>query len=339
MFENILKQVDNYSNLLSQYKNEALILREKLSKGNNNFIESKVIHNLEFKTKGKVLGVDSGFFDSAITGLDFCYIKSAGSYFDYDINLKNYSKLSTIPNYDFFISENILQKEEVQKFTSINRLRKELNLLYEGIKSKNPEYALIDGNVLPQPIDRPNNNSILYLEYENLLQDFVNLYDLTKSQDVVLIGTVEDSRANSFLKLVYKETKDINDILFLNFLLNDFEATSFFPIFNVESNIIYNDLQNYSNYSFLASYFKLPEDYPLRIELLNNNYSESKLKEIKGFISYISSFTKGYTYPSVLIDADKQAKLNQKEVNIIKNLVDSAITSKGLKYKRRERRI
>src|SRR5574344_272601 len=146
MFENILKQVDNYSNLLSQYKNEALILREKLSKGNNNFIESKVIHNLEFKTKGKVLGVDSGFFDSAITGLDFCYIKSAGSYFDYDINLKNYSKLSTIPNYDFFISENILQKEEVQKFTSINRLRKELNLLYDGIKSKNPEYALIDGN-------------------------------------------------------------------------------------------------------------------------------------------------------------------------------------------------
>ena len=112
-----------------------------------------------------------------INRFGFCYIKSAGSYFEYNETLVKYDKLN-FPKYTFKISEYILQKDEVRKFVSINRLREELNLLYEGIKNKNPEYAFIDGNVLPQAIYRPQNVSELYLDYENLLQDFVKIYDL-----------------------------------------------------------------------------------------------------------------------------------------------------------------
>lgn len=338
MFSSIKQQIDKYSEYLNTNKTIALNIRKQLLENKFKGFVEEPIQKINFQKEGKVLGVDSGFIDSRLTGLDFCYIKSAGSYFEYNETLVKYDRL-TLPKYSFKISNSILQKDEVHKFVSINRLREELNLLYDGIKNKNPEYALIDGNILPQAVDRPQNTSELYLDYENLLQDFVKLYDLAKSQDICLLGTVEDSRANSFLKLINEKNKKVDDILFLNFLLEDHEAISFFPIFSVESNIIYNDLKAYGEYSFLASYFKLPEDYPLRIELLNNNYSLEKLKKIRNFIAYISSFTKRYTYPSVLLDADKQAKLNNSEIGIVKSLVESAILSKGIKHLRRERRI
>jgi len=345
MFADIQKQVDKYANYLADIKVEAQKTKELL-KQNSIFglIEQEQLQAINENSKGKVIGVDSGFFESSLTGLDFCYIKCSGSFFDYDSKLVKYERLTQNPIYEFKISDNILQKDEVQKFVSIARLKQELNLLYEGIKNKNPDYALIDGNILPQPVDRPSNNSTLYSEYESLLNSFVRLYDLAKSQGTILIGSVEDSRANSFLKLVQnnlsnKSLNGVNDILFLNNILEKGQAISFFPIYCVESNLIYNDLKSYGEFNFYASYLKVNDDYPLRIELQYNNFTQEKLKEIKGFISYISNYSKDYCFPSVLLDADKQAKLTQSEINIIKNLVNTSIVPLGIKPLRRERRI
>jgi hypothetical protein len=343
MFSDIQKQIDKYANYLDAIKASALQTKEQLKQNKiQGLIEKEQLQSIEENSKGKVIGADSGFFESSLTGLDFCYIKSSGSYFEYNSKLVKYERLTENPIYEFKISDSILQKDEIQKFVSIARLKQELSLLENGIKNKNPDYALIDGNILPQPVDRPNNNSQLYSQYEELLDSFVRLYDLAKSQNTVLIGAVEDSRANSFLKLALNE-KDflhsVNDILYLNYILEKHECISFFPIYSVESNIIYNDLKQYGDFNFYSSYLKVNDDYPLRIELQYNNFSENKLKEIKGFISYISSYSKDYCFPSVLLDADKQAKLNANEVNIVKNLVDSSILSHGIKHLRRERRI
>jgi len=346
MFSNINPQITKYAGYLESLKKEAeniknLLLENKI-KG---LLEKDQFQNISEVSKGSCIGVDSGFFESSLTGLDFCYIKCAGSFFEYDKKLIKYNKLTSSPIYEFKLSESVLQKDEVQKFVSISRLRQELNLLFEGIKNKNPEFAFIDGNILPQPVDRPQNNSLLYQEYEKLLQDFVKVYDLSKSQDVVLLGSVEDSRANSFLKLAYDNYKNnsfihnASDNLFLNYILEKGQAISFFPIYSVESNIIYNDLKSFGDFSFYSSYLKINDDYPLRIELLNNNYNENKLKEIKGFVSFVSSYSKDYCYPSVLLDADKQAKLLPKEIDIIKNLVESSIMPLGIKPLRRNRRI
>lgn len=346
MFEDIQKQVDKYAGYLSGIKEEAQIIKKSLLENKiQGLVEKEQLQPIIENSKAKVIGADSGFFESSLTGLDFCYIKCAGSFFDYDKKLINYEKLTPNPNYEFKISDSILQKDEIQKFVSIARLKQELSLLEKGIKDKNPDYALIDGNILPQPVDRPSNTSELYSDYESLLDSFVRLYDLAKAQDVVLLGTVEDSRANSFLKLAYNDFKSkpflnsVNDILFLNYILDKGNTISFFPIYSVESNIIYNDLKQYGNFNFYSSYLKINDDYPLRIELQYNNYSESKLKEIKGFISYISNYAKDYCFPSVLLDADKQAKLNQKEIEIIKSLVDNSMVPFGVKPLRRERRI
>jgi len=343
MFSDIQKQIDKYANYLDAIKAKALETKEQLKQNKiQGLIEKEHLQSISENSKGKVIGVDSGFFESSLTGLDFCYIKCSGFYFEYDSKLVKYEKLTQNPIYEFKISDSILQKDEIQKFVSIARLKQELSLLIKGIEEKNPDYALIDGNILPQPVDRPNNNSQLYPQYEELLDSFVRLYDLAKSNNTILIGSVEDSRANSFKKLALSENDflhSVNDILYLNYILEKGQATSFFPIYSVESNIIYNDLKQYGDFNFYSSYLKVNDDYPLRIELQYNNYSETKLKEIKGFISYISSYAKDYCFPSVLLDADKQAKLNQKEIEIIKSLVNNSMVPFGIKPLRRERRI
>ncbi len=344
MFSNIKQQVDKYASYLGSIKEDALKIKDLLKTNSvKGLVESEQLQKIVNNNKGKVIGCDSGFFSSSLTGLDFCYIKTAGSFFDYDSKLVKYEKLIPAPNYELKISQNALQKEEIQKFTSISRLREELALLFCGLQNKNPEYALIDGNVLPQAIDRPQNNSILYTDYEDLLQDFVKIYDYCNSSAITLLGAVEDSRANSFIKLLPKDllqnSNSINDVILLNNILEKDHCLSFFPIFATESNLIYNDLQEYGKFNFYASYIKVNEDYPLRLELLQNNYSAEKMKEIKGFMAYISSYAKDYCFPSVLLDADKQAKLTQNEVEIVKNLVDSSILNHGIKHLRRERRI
>jgi len=346
MFSSIKGQVDKYTQRLNEISNLAKAIKSKLIDGSiKGFVEQEQYQKIEYSFKGTVIGVDSGFFESSLTGLDFCYIKTAGSFFVYDKKLCRYEKLLQNPNYEFKTSENSLQKEELPKYVSISRLRQELALLFCGLQNKNPEYALIDGNVLPQAVDRPQNNSVLYKDYEDLLQDFVKIYDYCNSNNISLLGCVEDSRANSFLKLAQNDfaskslLNNINDVIFLNYILEKDSCISFFPIFATESNLIYNDLQQYGKFNFYASYIKVNEDYPLRLELLQNNYSSQKLRDIKGFIAHISNYAKDYCFPSVLLDADEQAKLTQNEVNIVKNLVDSAILSHGIKHLRRERRI
>lgn len=344
MFSSIKLQVDKYASYLGSVKENAQATKELLKQNKiQGLIEQEQIQNIEYNSKGKVIGADSGFFESSLTGLDFCYVKCAGSYFEYDSKLIKYKKLTQNPNFLFKTSEFVLQKDEIHKFVSINRLKEELSMLYNGIKENNPDYTFIDGNILPQAVDRPTNNSPLYPDYQELLNSFVRLYDLAKSQNTILIGSVEDSRANSFLKLALPEKNklinSVNDVLYLNYILDKKQSISFFPIFATESNLIYNDLKDYGSFNFYGSYLKVNDDYPLRIELLQNNFSENKLKEIKGFVSYISDYAKDYCYPSILLDADKQAKLTQNEITIIKNLVDSSIAPLGIKTLRRERRV
>lgn len=343
MFSNIQNEVNKYAARLDEIKLFAQKVKNKMSSNSiKGFVEEEQLQEIKYNSKGTVIGCDSGFFESSLTGLDFVYVKTAGSYMEYDSKLIKYEKLINPPRYKPLVSKNILQKEDVQKFTSISRLREELYLLYKGLKEKNPEYALIDGNVLPQAIDRPQNKSVLYSEYENLLQDFVKIYDYCNANNIFLLGSVEDSRANSFIKLLdfdKQSINSINDVLFLNYVLEKNYCTSFFPIFATESNRIYSDLKQYGDFNFFATYIKVNEDYPLRLELLQNNYSQTKLKEIKGFISYISKYAKDYCYPSVLLDADKQAKLTQNEISFVKDIIESYMLEHGIKALRRNRRI
>ncbi len=125
MFSEIKSKVQNYANYLESLKSEAQKLREQLLQNKiKGLLEEQQLQTTLQISKGRVIGADSGFFDSSLTGLDFCYIKCAGSYFEYDSKLIKYEKLTSSPEYFFTVSQNILPKEEIQKYTSINRLKK-----------------------------------------------------------------------------------------------------------------------------------------------------------------------------------------------------------------------
>ena len=331
MFDKLDENINKYKTKIDVLKNDANKIRNKLLEDRYSFlIEGKNIFKLDEIKKGSAFGTDSGFFNSYITGLDFVYVKTAGSFLKYDKKLIDYKRLKITK--ELFLSEKQLQKDEVNKFASIKRIASELDKTIEGINKFNPEFVFIDGSILPQPIDRPSNTSNIIKDYMEMLEKFVKVYDLCKDNDINLIGTIEDSRANTFLKKI-NEIKNINDVVFLNYVLKKGEGISFIKLLEEET-VIKNDLKSFGNFDFFASYLKINEDYPLRIET-----TSKKFKDVRNFTYFISNFYKEYAYSSVIIDADKQAKLDLSEIKQIKDYIQKRFISLGLKPFRRNRRV
>jgi len=336
MLHKIREQVNNYKTFYKRVEDNASIVRENLLKNKYSvFEESESIIKVKEENTCRCVGIDSGFFNETLTGMDFVYVKTAGSYFNYQNGkIKKYKKILNRPKKELYFAKNILQKDEVHKFVSIARIREELELARLSITDTNPDFLLIDGPVLPQPVDRPSNNSKLYPDYKLMVEEFVKLYDLAKSNNVVIVGCVEDSRATSFLDLIENKHDRINDTLFLNLVLQKKEGLSFFKTFATESNIINQDLKEFGNYEFFASYMKLNEDYPLRVESPTKQFNK-----IRNTIGFLAGQLRDYCFPTPLIDADKQAKLNNSEVETIKCIIEKEFMKIGIKKLRRERRI
>jgi len=336
MLEEIRESVLKYQTFYKGLKDNAKEIRESLLANKYSlFEESQNIQKITKDNNVTVCAVDSGFFSDSFTGLDFAYVKTAGSYFNYQNGkLTNYKRDIRYRDKNIYFSDYPLQKDEIHKFVSIKRIRDELKSLKNIVKDYTPELLLIDGPVLPQPVDRPLNNSKLYHDYKGMIVNFVELYDICKSQDTKLVGCVEDSRAASFLDLIKEKNDRINDTLFLDLVLNKGEALSFFKIFSTDSNIINQDLEEFGKFEFFASYLKPNEDYPLRIETLSKDFSN-----IRNKICFLAGHFKEYAFPTPLIDADKQAKLNNKEVETIRTLIEKEFIKFKIKKLRRNRRV
>lgn len=337
MLQKIKENVAHYNEFYTAIKQDATEIREKLLSNKYEFFEEPIqIKKIEkFDGNISIGASDSGFFSDALTSLDFVYIKSAGSYFNYSSGkLTEYKRLPRNPIKELLFSENILQKDEIHKFVSIKRIKEELKILKTIANEKNPEFLLIDGPVLPQPVDRPLNNSKLYHDYKNMVALFVELYDLCKKQNNILVGCVEDSRANTFMDLIKNKNTRINDTILTNLILEKSESLAFFKIFSTESNIINQDLEEFGKFNFYSTYLKLNDDYPLRIETVSKEF-----KKVRDTIGFLASNFRDYCFPTPLIDADKQAKLNKNEIETIRTLIEREFAKYKIKKMRRERRI
>ncbi len=337
MLNQIKENVLSYREYYNALELNAKSIRQKLLNSEFNcFIEEKQIIELKpLNIDFSAVASDSGFFNDSLTGLDFVYVKSAGAYFKYNSGkLTEYLRLPKKPNKNLYFSEYILQKDEIHKFVSIKRIIQELEVLKKSAVDKNPDFLLIDGPVLPQPVDRPLNNSKLYNNYKTMITKFVELYDLCKKQDTHLIGCVEDSRATTFIDLIKEPITRLNDTLLLDLILKKSESTSFFEIFSQENNIIKQDLKEFGDFKFHASYLKFDQDYPLRIET-----PSIKFDKVRNVIDFLSNNFKDYSYPAPLIDADKQAKLSKNEIETIRHMIESEFSKMKIRKMRRNRRI
>lgn len=321
------------SNKLSASK--ILHLKKEISP---NFIEKFVEISKKAPFSALVAGVDSGFVSKRMSFLDLILIRTSGVIFEYDNSVlkkaEYFPEINIMPQP--ILLKNGLEKDEEQQSVSLERLKKEVELSIEIIEKYKPKYFFIDGSIVPQYQDKPRTDSFLSSDYNSIISLFEKLYSVAQKNSTILISTIEDSRGNRFKQILndYLISKNIKvdlsnstDSSLLDYFLLKGERTfSFSYTKSISQHPVLKDYSLEWSKSIYAFYIKPSEfDKPLRVEFVCGDVS--KLKELSGEISSIvyalSSLYKEYAYPSILIEADMRARLNERDINLVyEKLID-----------------
>ncbi len=283
---------------------------------------------------GIIAGVDSGFVSKRLSFIDIVLIRVAGAIFNYENNILG--KAEYYPN-AFSLPEPILlkaalEKDEEQQSVSLERLKKEVCNSIEIIEKFKPKYLFIDGSIVPQYQDKPRSDSVINNDYNSVVVLFQKMYSLAEKNSCTLISCVEDSRGTRFIQLLREKIlskgenqkseklKGSIDAAFLDYFLLPKERTFCFPY--TSSTITHPILKDYEKRwaeNIFVFYLKVSEfDKPLRVEFISGagNLHE-KADEIASIVFSLSSLHKEYSYPSVLIEADLRARLNEDDISIV----------------------
>ncbi|MDD3177911.1 MAG: DNA double-strand break repair nuclease NurA [Candidatus ainarchaeum sp.] len=351
--EIIKKMVSSYE------KNNAIVSNIKktdFTKERNIYnLEENIIENIDVNKNQNFsfAGTDSGFVNKQFNFANITIIKEAGAVFRYkDSKLE---KTIYYPNsYNLakpYLTTSSLELEEVMWNTSILRLEKEVSLSSKIIENEEIKFMLLDGSIIPQYISRPTEGSKLFKSYNDLLDKFYNLYNLSKNKNVFLVGCIEDSRANLFYKFIENKIlnkhniSEIYDSFFVFSLLKKNQRTCVIKYTDsYKEHPILKDYPKEFADNLYVMYLKLSEDdYPLRLEFIYFKEFGLSLKEYTDFIasniSSVSAFNPKYVYPSCLIEADLRSRLKPDEIDSITRSIFERTKFYGFRLFRRESRI
>ena len=289
-----------------------------------------------------VAGVDSGFVSKKLSFIDLVLIKTIGTVFSYAKGTLIKSDYYPAP-FSFpqpILLKSGLEKDEEAQSVSLVRLKEEINCAIEIIKKFKPKYLFIDGSLVPQYQDKPRKDSGINDDYFSIVKLFENLYAVAESNSTVLIGCVEDSRGTRFRQILQEEIipnskskiesrllDNSFDASLLDYYLVEGERTFAFPYTdNVSNHVILKDYSPQWAKSIFVFYLKCSLfDKPLRVEFILKDKSDllNVANKIAGVVFSLSSLHKEYSFPSVLIEADLRAGLNEQEISVVyERLVD-----------------
>jgi len=358
-------QDDNLSNIVNlmvnNYNKNLEVI--KLIK-QNNFkeiinpynLEEKIINEIKFPEKQNLsfAGVDSGFVNKQLNFANITIIKEMGVRFDYKDSKLNkttyFPKAYNLPKP--YLTTSALELEEIVWNTSILRLNKEIGVATDIVaQTPSVNFMLLDGSIIPQYVSKPASDSKLLKIYNDLLEKFINLYNLSKKNKVYLVGCIEDSRADKFFnflkeKVIQKQIKnDIYDPFLVFSLLEKNQRTCVVKYTdNAKEHPVLKDFPKEIVDNLYICYLKLSDDdYPLRLEFIYFKEFGLSLKEYTDYlvsnISSISNFNKRYIYPAPVIEADLRSRLKLQEIESITVSILEKTKKYGFRLPRRESRI
>ncbi len=289
-----------------------------------------------------VAGVDSGFVSKKLSFIDLVLIKTIGTVFSYTKGTLVKSDYFPAP---FSFPEPILlksglEKDEEAQSVSLIRLEEEVKCAIQIIIKYKPKYLFIDGSLVPQYQDKPRKESGINEDYFSIVKLFEQLYKIAQINSTILIGCVEDSRGTRFRQILQEEIipnskskiesrllDNSFDASLLDYYLVEGERTFAFPYTDdVSKHVILKDYSPEWAKSIFVFYLKCSLfDKPLRVEFILKDKSDllGVANQIAGVVFSLSSLHKEYSFPSVLIEADLRAGLNEQEISVVyERLVD-----------------
>lgn len=288
----------------------------------------------------RVAGVDGGLLANEYHGIDLILTRAVGVLFIYNDNKleKAHYIPTTNPAPEITLISQSLTDLEFRMLSGIKRQTRELIVASEIVKNHNPDILFLDGSIAPHPSLKPQKDSKIMKNYQELIDAYKTLYALCQKRNVLLAGVVEDSRANKFCNvlqniiipnldasikknldaaLAYLE--DSRDTHFLHYLMEKGERTFVFKYSKKPlDNPSLSDLGSFATqvYSFYLKTVDL--DRPLRIDFLA---TQSNISEQADAIAYNlvfrSTLHSVYGIPAILIECDGRAKLSRDDIDIV----------------------
>jgi len=325
-----------------------------------------------------VASVDGSSVVKHFMNADFSFLKAiCVKYYFYknqSSKIKYYPDLSGYNNY--LVQGNFINMDETNVDTQISMDMNfmEIRLLNDLIEtSDNLDLIIIDGSIVPMPINlifgRDDNISN---KYDELLREYRRLYANCKDKDIILIGSIKDTRTSALLhalrsgiQLLKPNSSRLSDFIKLNYrqIINYFSDLDFFTrllnkserscIFNCKKDMekiresgIKKEIPSYFPYNFYAFYLKTVKyDTPCRIEFFTNEddtieEASNKADLISSIILPISSYNENYGLPIPQIEAHRRAVFKPSEINLLFNNLTRNLSMNGITLleKRRARR-
>lgn len=266
----------------------------------------------EIKTHGLIGAVDGGLLAQEMHGIDLIIARAAGVVFEYEqgVLVSHDYFPNALPEPDCEIKIG-LDERDIIAFRSLFRLKKEIECAIGILEKKKLKCLMLDGSLLPLPIDKPNQESDIAYEYQTVIGLYKKLYRLAEEKDCILLGVIKDCRSRRFVDIM-KTIMDLysSDTVFLNHVLREGERTFGFKYTaDAKKHTITQDL-GAKGEEINAMYIKPVEgDRPLRIEFISMNFNE-----IASLVYSLSKINRTYAYPSILIEADLRAALDPLEL-------------------------
>ncbi len=296
-----------------------------------------------------ICGVDGGLVKQELHGIDLILTRAVASFFLFHggkLESAEYLPSKTpLLEIDTYYS---LDRYEFEIISSLLRAKKEVSVAINAI-DKNPDIILMDGSIVPHPMDKPPKDSKAVEHYEELIFLYKKLYEKAIENNVLLAGVVEDSRSKNFCNILeeriflngkYHEIISRSaDTNLLQYILKTGERSFVFKYCknaNEHPTLKNIELGN-QIYSFYLKTVK--EDNPVRIDFLSGKDPVKTAEKISSIIYPISAINSTYGIPSVLIEADQRAKLSSQDLDLIKRTIINKVGPfSGIQELRRNRR-
>ncbi len=281
----------------------------------------------------KVAGVDGGLLKKSFHGIDLMLLKAVGVVFAYNwdklMNTEYYP--SAIPSPEPRTIMDPFSDIEFDINSNIERQIKEVITATETLEKFEPDILLMHGSVIPHYTFVPEKGSLLHENYRRMILAYTDLFEAVKLRKTVLAGVIEDSRGTRFcevlnsillthfsasmppeMKIVLTRTKDSN---LLSYVLQKGERSLVFPYSSKTSQ--HPILREFEvGDKIFTFYLKTVEfDRPIRIDFLGDKGVIDKADFISSVLLKMVGHS-NYGVPSVLIEADQRAKLEENELEM-----------------------
>ncbi len=353
--DKVLQKIANQVHALDEKRSAfTSVLREarfdidllaELPLAQRNLVENQLASKLTPIDLGglRICAVDGGLLKKSLRGLELVITRAIATIFEYNpsgrVSARYWPQQGALPR----VKANLypISRREAEISASLERVKEELQVAIR-VQDRHPsELLLLDGSILPQITDHPSPHSTLASKHKKIRSLYDELYTKTEDTGTLLAGVVKDSRSNRFMNLLgellphliqrYPQLSALLDCDYRSALKSIYDSEFFFRILEPgERSCIFRleevtlgglkaqDRSQTEPKRTVVGFFTRTAkyDYPLRVEVFVPKHYNPK-EVVTKVSAMLSSDSDTFALPSVLIEADSQARLVERDMDFI----------------------